>query len=74
MKKLLVVAGMVAVPAIALADPCPKGNNSHLGDTTTASTVQQEQQELDRLASGNGIPDGGQGGLSMRGVRNLFPH
>ncbi len=66
MRKIIVIAALL-LPATALAIPCPKGNNVRIGDTTTASTVAQQQaQQQANSGSSN----------RTRGVslRNHYPH
>ncbi len=74
MKKFVVIA-LLAASGSALASPCPKGNNSHLGDTTTASATAQQQAELDRLAAAASTAgNSGTAALSHQGFRTAFPH
>ena len=67
MRKLIVLAAFM-LPASAMAYPCPKGNNVRIGDTTTASTVQQQQAQ--QLAQSRGASN------TTRSVslRNHYPH
>ncbi len=76
MKKLLILS-LLAASGTALASPCPKGNNSHLGDTTSSSATSQQQAEYDRLAASSANNNSGtssQGSLTHQGFRTAWPH
>ncbi len=74
MKKLIVLAVLFASGS-AFASPCPKGNNSKLGDQTGATATAQQNAELDRLAAqGNTAGSSGTASLSHQGFRTAFPH
>jgi hypothetical protein len=74
MKKIIVLALLVASGS-AFASPCPKGNNSHLGDTTGANATASQQAELDRLAAAaNTAGSSSAASLTHQGFRTAFPH
>ncbi len=74
MKKIVVLALLVASGS-AFANPCPKGNNSHLGDQTGANATETQKAELDRLAAAaNTAGNSGAASLSHQGFRTAFPH
>lgn len=74
MKKIIVLSFLFASGS-ALAGPCPKGNNSHLGDATGSSVTAAQQAELDRLAAAASSPGSSrQASLTHMGFRTAFPH
>jgi hypothetical protein len=74
MKKVILLSVLLA-SSTAIAGPCPAGNNSHLGDTTSSSAQDDQQAKLDALAaSSSNAGTSRQAHLSNQGFRTAFPH
>jgi hypothetical protein len=75
MRSLLVLVGL-SLPALALADPCSSGSNVSLTDTTTASAVEQAQENSANGANSTSSSSSSSqsAGGTDDGVRNHYPH